>query len=31
MIIEALEELQLNTLEACAPRRDQHLDFDFGR
>jgi hypothetical protein len=29
-IIEALEELQLNALEAYAPGRDQFLNFDFG-
>jgi hypothetical protein len=31
MIVEALGELQLNTLEARAPERDQHLNFNFGR
>jgi hypothetical protein len=30
-IIEALKELQLNALEACASEHDQILDFDFGR
>jgi hypothetical protein len=31
VIIKALEELQLNALEAHAPRCNQPLDFDFGR
>jgi hypothetical protein len=30
-IVEALEELQLHAPEACAPRGDQLVDFDFGR
>ena len=30
MIAEALEELQLHTQEAYAPRSDQLLDFDYG-
>ena len=30
-ITEALEELQLHTLEAHAPRDDQLLNFDYGR
>jgi hypothetical protein len=31
MIIEALEELHLSAPEAHALKRDQLLDFDFGR
>jgi hypothetical protein len=30
-IVVALKELQLNAPEAHAPRRDQPLNFDFGR
>ena len=31
LIAEALEELQLHALEACAPRSDQLVGFDYGR
>jgi hypothetical protein len=30
-IAEALEELQLHASEACAPRSNQLLGFDYGR
>ena len=30
-IAEALEELRLHAPEACTPRSDQLLDFDYGR